>query len=291
MFGSDGDDHLAAGVGDDLLDGGAGVDQAIYYFHTVDVTVDLGAGSARFVIDGQTVNDTLVAVELVVDGQGDDLLRSGGGDDQFLLAAGGQDTVSGGIGNDTVWSGVSAETLHGGAGAGDYLSFQNSTAAGTVDLGQQTVGGASSHAVGDSIAGFEGAGGSETGDDLLRGGAGANSLRREGGNDMLSGGAGDDNLRGLANEDWLGGGADGDVFFVHARSGDNRIADFTAGEDRIAVGGFTDQTPGLTTDQWLATLTAQDTDTGLRLTDGDSFGLTLAGLTTASLAADYLLIL
>ena len=32
-------------------------------------------------------------------------------------------------------------------------------------------------------------------------------------------------------------------------------------------------------------------DTGLRLTDGDSFGLTLAGLTTASLSADYFLIL
>ena len=64
---------------------------------------------------------------------------------------------------------------------------------------------------------------------------------------------------------------------------------------RIAVGGFTNQTPGqtpgLTADQWLATLTAQDTDAGLRLTDGDSFGLTLAGLTTASLSADYFLIL
>ena len=80
-------------------------------------------------------------------------------------------------------------------------------------------------------------------------------------------------------------------FFVHARGGDDRIADFTAGADRIAVGGFTDQTPGLTADQWLATLTAQDTDTGLRLTDSDSLGLTLAGLTTASLSADYFLIL
>ena len=38
-------------------------------------------------------------------------------------------------------------------------------------------------------------------------------------------------------------------------------------------------------------LTAQDADAGLRLTDGDSFGLTLAGLTTASLSADYFPIL
>ena len=68
-------------------------------------------------------------------------------------------------------------------------------------------------------------------------------------------------------------------FFVHARGGDDRIADFTAGADRIAVGGFTDQTPGLTADQWLATLTAKDTDAGLRLTDGDSFGLTIANHT------------
>ena len=100
---------------------------------------------------------------------------------------------------------------------------------------------------------------------------------------------------GNRGDDVLSGGAGGDVFFVHARGGDDRIADFTAGEDRIAVGGFTNQTPGqtpgLTADQWLATLTAQDTDTGLRLTDGDSFGLTLAGLTTASLSTDYFLIL
>ena len=116
-----------------------------------------------------------------------------------------------------------------------------------------------------------------TGDDTLTGTDGADSVPGNGGDDVLSGGAG------------------GDVFFVHARGGDDRIADFTAGEDRIAVGGFTNQTPGqtpgLTADQWLATLTAQDTDAGLRLTDGDSFGLTLAGLTTASLSADYFLIL
>ena len=122
------------------------------------------------------------------------------------------------------------------------------------------------------------------GDDTLTGTDGADSTPGNGGD-------GADSLFGNLGDDVLSGGAGGDVFFVHARGGDDRIADFTAGEDRIAVGGFTDQTPGLTADQWLATLTAKDTDAGLRLTDGDSCGLTLAGLTTASLAAGYFLIL
>ena len=106
--------------------------------------------------------------------------------------------------------------------------------------------------------------------------------------DTVDGGGGADSLFGNRGDDVLSGGAGGDVFFVHARGGDDRIADFTAGEDRIAVGGFTDnQTPGQSpcrarassADQWLATLTAEDTDAGLRLTDGDSFGLTIANHT------------
>ena len=133
----------------------------------------------------------------------------------------------------------------------------------------------------------------------MRGGAGDDVVYGGQDNDQVFGGDGADSLFGNRGDDVLSGGAGGDIFFVNARGGDDRIADFTAGEDRIAVGGFTDQTPdqtpgqspGLSADQWLATLTAQDTDAGLRLTDGDSFGLTLAGLTTASLSADYFLIL
>ncbi|MEC8183359.1 MAG: hypothetical protein VX123_15025 [Pseudomonadota bacterium] len=133
----------------------------------------------------------------------------------------------------------------------------------------------------------------------MSGAAGGDRLFANQGDNRLFGGDGADSLFGNRGDDVLSGGAGGDVFFVHARGGDDRIADFTAGEDRIAVGGFTDQTPdqtpgqspGLTADQWLATLTAQNTDAGLRLTDSDSFGLTLAGLTTASLSAEYFLIL
>ncbi|MDP7380087.1 MAG: hypothetical protein QGF33_01850 [Alphaproteobacteria bacterium] len=118
------------------------------------------------------------------------------------------------------------------------------------------------------------------GDDTLTGTDGADSIPGNGGD-------GADSLFGNRGDDVLSGGADGDVFFVHARGGDDRIAVFTAGKDRIAVGGFTDQTPdqtpgqspGLSADQWLATLTAEDTDAGLRLTDGDSLGLTIANHT------------
>ena len=168
-----------------------------------------------------------------------------------MLAGGGHDvaTVSGGAGDDNLRDLANEDWL--GGGAGRDLVYGNQ--------GHDTLYG-------------------DDNDDTLYGGQHF---------DTVDGGGGADSLFGNRGDDVLSGGADGDVFFVHARGGDDRIAVFTAGEDRIAVGGFTDQTPdqtpgqspGLSADQWLATLTAEDTDAGLRLTDGDSFGLTIANHT------------
>ncbi len=79
----------------------------------------------------------------------------------------------------------------------------------------------------------------------LSGNGGINALLGDGGNDILAGGAGDDLLRGESGFDTLDGGAGKDVLvggpgadtFVYAATsdGDDRIVDFTSGEDRIRV--------------------------------------------------------
>ena len=72
------------------------------------------------------------------------------------------------------------------------------------------------------------------GDDRLIGVAGADTLIGGAGDDTLEGGAGDDTLTGGAGADRLTGGAGKDRFvYASTDTGHDRIADFTAGEDKI----------------------------------------------------------
>ncbi len=120
--------------------------------------------------------------------------------------------------------------------------------------------------------GIDGAGGNDTlkgrdGDDVLIGGAGRDKLDGGNGADALFGGTGDDKLKGKAGDDILSGGdgedrldgADGadrldggagadrlkgkdgnDVFVFSPGSGQDTVRDFSDGEDRIDLTGFTD---------------------------------------------------
>ena len=86
----------------------------------------------------------------------------------------------------------------------------------------------------------------EEGDDSLAGGAGGDWLFGGEGDDALDGGAGADRLFGGEGENVFTGGAGDDVFVIGPDSGDERIVDFTDGEDRIdlshmtGVAGFDD---------------------------------------------------
>nr|MBP9183987.1 M10 family metallopeptidase C-terminal domain-containing protein [Fuscovulum sp.] len=82
--------------------------------------------------------------------------------------------------------------------------------------------------------------GGDAGNDTVMGGAVDDILRGDAGNDLLQGDAGIDRLTGGAGADRLTGGADRDVFIFRdiADSGttaatQDRITDFTAGEDRL----------------------------------------------------------
>lgn len=105
LWGDAGNDVLDGGLGADRLDGGTGVDTVGYTHSSLGVTVDLGAGTARF---GDAQGDVLTNVEnLVGSARGDTLtgnnganMLSGEDSNDRLTGAGGADVLNGGAGGD-----------------------------------------------------------------------------------------------------------------------------------------------------------------------------------------------
>ncbi|GAD59975.1 calcium-binding protein [Brevundimonas abyssalis] len=171
LFGGEGDDRLEGGEGADILDGGDGFDIASYEEDDADLRVDLSTGASS---DG----DTLISIEGVLGGYGDDELIGDDGDNR----------LSGGDGDDLIRGGAGADILEGGDGI-DTVSYAGSSAGVTINLSDNTASGG--HAEGDVISGFENILGSSF-DDVLTGDAGANVLDGGAGADRMEGGAGDD---------------------------------------------------------------------------------------------------
>ncbi|NYT45449.1 heme peroxidase [Alcaligenaceae bacterium] len=151
---------------------------------------------------------------------GDDVIDSGnpaGGDSntgpddtatEGVGSAGG--TQNGGSGHDNMKGQSGDDVLNGGSG-NDRLSG---------GAGDDVLNGGS----GDDLLD----GGS--GDDVLNGGSGNDALKGGAGDDILNGGSGNDILSGGLGDDILTGGSGDDIFLF---GGDDRITDFSIGEDRI----------------------------------------------------------
>src|SRR5262249_11890268 len=147
-----------------------------------DVIVDLQAGTAS-----GAGNDTLISIENVDGGSGNDTIRGdaganrlvGGDGNDRLVGRGGDDVLDGGVGSDTA----------GYAGARQAI---------VIDLQAGT---ASGQAGNDTLISIENADGG-SGNDEIRGDAGAN---------RLVGGAGDDRLAGRGGDDVLDGGDGSDT--------------------------------------------------------------------------------
>ncbi|MCP5432435.1 MAG: FG-GAP repeat protein [Alphaproteobacteria bacterium] len=128
-------------------------------------------------------------------------------DDDVIYGLGGADTIDGGAGNDTIAGGAGGDSLIGGSGT-DLLDYSASAAGILANLGANNVSGGD--AAGDTISGFEGISGSNTGNDTLTGSSGADLLLGNGGADQLYGQGGADTLDGGAGNDTVMGGAGGD---------------------------------------------------------------------------------
>ncbi|MCZ4354922.1 hypothetical protein O4H61_20675, partial [Roseovarius aestuarii] len=147
----------------------------------------------------------------------------------------------------------------------DYISYYDSTGGVRLDFEANTA----SHgwANNDVVEGFEGASGSNVGDDIIKGTDGANKIQTYGGDDKLHGRGGDDSLVGGAGNDslygasgsdtmkggsgqdyldggsgtgtdYLYGGADEDEFHFDRGEGYDIIKDFEDDIDTIAFDNF-----------------------------------------------------
>jgi Ca2+-binding RTX toxin-like protein len=253
LYGGDGDDSLSGGSGNDLLnggddlngskrpfgidaegqdilDGGAGSDTVSYagreeghdYDHNIDylgdVKIFLNATMATQTLGDVNGTGTLVAEDTISNFE----------------------NATGGFGSDFIRGTTIANVLIGGHGhnSADTVSYDDHTAAVTVNLNAATAGVGGTE---DTISGFENATGG-SGADMLIGTPDNNALDGGGGNDTLYGGAGDDGELGGAGDDLLVGedgndnlqGQDG-IDYHDCGSGNDTVRG-GAGKD-AAVGG------------------------------------------------------
>ena len=247
-----GNDYVRVGGGQETFDGGTGTDYISYYGSSNGITANLAANT---VSGSWAANDTINSFESISGSRtGDDsitgtsgsnTIRTYGGDDR-VAAGSGTDIIELGSGNDYVRVGGGMETFNGGSGT-DYISYYDSSNGIRIDLRDDEVSG--SWAVNDTIKDFESASGSRTGDDVMLGTNGANTLRSFGGDDKLYGRGGADKLYGGDGADFLDGGggsgtdllfggAGADTFHFDRGEGVDVVKDFENNIDVIELDNF-----------------------------------------------------
>lgn len=192
LLGDGGENNFTPDAGDDLVNGGAGLDRVQYWGATSGVTVNLGLTGPQ-AIGGGMGTDTLVSIERAHGGSYNDLLigsanpfggLSGEGGDDTLQAVSDWTDLHGGAGNDLLQ----------GSGLHDQASYWDATGGVRVDLNvqgvAQTVGGG--HGV-DTLVNIDGANGSMFNDTLIGNGA-DNYFQPRAGDDRVEGGGGRDNV-------------------------------------------------------------------------------------------------
>jgi trimeric autotransporter adhesin len=248
LVGGEGADSLNGTAGADTMAGGNG-DDAYVVDDAGDVLIDTGGIDTVFTVLGFTLttgfeNLTLTANGLVNGtGNGSANIINGNGAANLLAGGNGNDSLFGDGGADTLSGGAGADTMAGGAGSDRYVLD------GLTDVviehpgeGSDIVVVAASWTLGADFERLQltGSGGfSGTGNALsnrLAGNDGANLLSGGLGNDTLVGGSGADTLVGEDGRDLLSGMTGADWFlFATPADGLDRIADFTAGTDKIAI--------------------------------------------------------
>jgi Ca2+-binding RTX toxin-like protein len=123
----DGDDDLLGSRGEDIFDGGDGIDTAVYSYAGSGISVYLRSGTG---FDGDGGKDTYISIENIAGSAHNDLIHGnnfantlhwGFGQDT-LYGHGGDDTLYGDENDDTLIGGAGADTINGGRGA-DTIDF------------------------------------------------------------------------------------------------------------------------------------------------------------------------
>ena len=172
-------------------------------------------------------------IENFIAGSGNDVI-AGNAVANYINGRDGNDSIWGSGGDDVLEGAAGADRLDGDAGL-DWVSYRDSDAAVTVNLGEATASGG--HAEGDVLIDIENVIGSDY-DDVLIGNDDTNRLEGGAGADRLVGGAGDDELYGDTTL-WGVEGSDAsvDVFVFDLGNGDDTIYDF-GNEDLIDLSAF-----------------------------------------------------
>ena len=276
--------------GNDFIDGGTSLPTNFalvsYGSSTAAVTVNLAQGWAS---DGRGGQDTLVNIDAVNGGSGNDVLTGGSSSSQ-IIAAGHFEQFDGGSGDDTI---------DGGEGT-DRVNYSGITGSVTVVLGEGVNPGSASggNAGIDVLYNIEQIRGSNYAD-TLTGNTGDNAFEGLGGNDTIHGGDGVDTIRfdqsnaavsvtfsGLTE----GSGTAADGGFAAAAgfpSGVPAGADAFDGIEAVRGSDFGDTLTGNIGDQILEGMAGNDAiDGGSNGADGDtlSYGQSLSGVTVTLIA-------
>jgi Ca2+-binding RTX toxin-like protein len=246
LYGEGGNDYIIAGVGKDLLDGGAGSDVVqLTQIEGVGDTLVGGSGADTFRF-GYAENATALRFSASdgtaswkagsltfsgfeyydIYGSGANDTVTGGRFDDELTGGAGADKLNGDAGNDTIIGGVGRDSLNGGTG--DDLLYASEQGGGydaKLD-GDTLIGGSGS----DTLFGSNAS-------DRLEGGAGNDQISCLGGADSAIGGDGDDKITGGSGNAKLLGGAGDDR--LSAEGAGKVRADGGTGNDTL-IGGIGD---------------------------------------------------
>lgn len=227
IFGGLGDDLIETGDGDDEIEGGEGDD--LLFGGTGNNRINAGKGNDRINTgDGNDVIFGGLGDDLIESGVGDDEIEGGDGDD-LLFGGAGNNLVNAGKGNDRINTGDGNDVIFGGL---DDDVIESGSGDDEIAAGD-----------GDDII-FGG-----TGNNLVNAGKGNDRINTRDGNDVIFGdegddevstGSGDDLLFGVSGSDVLDGGEGIDEYYFGADAkGSVRVIEPAGGDvDSIDFSGF-----------------------------------------------------
>ncbi|MBY0317396.1 MAG: VCBS domain-containing protein, partial [Reyranella sp.] len=230
LLGGDGDDVIGMSGGSYAIDGGTGIDRLSLDRSgvTASVTVGLVAGTGASTYSGTLPDGTSISnIELLAS------LQTGSGDDQvtFNTTVEGHQEWNAGDGRDSAifdFSWFSSSVNSGPAQWGSFRIQSGVYETFLYGVEQLTVQGGAGN---DSLSGIASA------SNILSGGSGNDALTGDTGNDRLNGGNGDDVLQ---------GGAGSDIFVMELGAGNDTVADFENGFDKIDARALATSVAGVT---------------------------------------------